>query len=112
MTIEEFLYTKLKNKLAVPIYTQEPEMKPDSYVLFEKTSGGERHTLKTSTIAFQSYGKSLHEAMTLNQSLKLKVLGLIANDEIVSIDLNSDYNFTDTETKRYRYQAVFDIKHY
>ena len=24
-------------------------------------------------------------------------------------ELNGDYNFTDTETKRYRYQAVFDL---
>ena len=27
-------------------------------------------------------------------------------------NLNSDYNFTDTETKEYRYQAVFDINYY
>ena len=34
-------------------------------------------------------------------------LGIIA-----SVRLNSDYNYTDTTTKQYRYQAVFDIVHY
>ena len=26
--------------------------------------------------------------------------------------LNSDYNFTDVTTKKYRYQAVYDLKYY
>lgn len=33
-------------------------------------------------------------------------------DEIASVKLDNDYNFTDTETKEYRYQAVFDITYY
>ena len=36
----------------------------------------------------------------------------IALEQIVSVSLNSDYNYTDTTTKEYRYQAVFDIVHY
>ena len=37
---------------------------------------------------------------------------MITLNSISKIKLNSDYNFTDTETKEYRYQAVFDINHY
>ena len=33
-------------------------------------------------------------------------------DDVISCKLNSDYNYTDKETKRYRYQAVFDIRYY
>jgi len=33
-------------------------------------------------------------------------------NEIGKVKLNSDYNFTDTVTKQYRYQAVYDISHY
>lgn len=33
-------------------------------------------------------------------------------DDVISCKLNSDYNYTDEETKRYRYQAVFDIRYY
>ena len=38
-----------------------------------------------------------------------------AQDEVASISavrFDSDYNFTDTDTKHYRYQAVFEITHY
>ena len=33
-------------------------------------------------------------------------------NDVIKVSLNSDYNFTDITTKRYRYQAVFDISYY
>ena len=48
----------------------------------------------------------------LNEETKIAVDSLIELDEIASVKLNTDYNFTDTTTKKYRYQAVYDIKHY
>ena len=48
----------------------------------------------------------------MNDRVKNAVEGLIWLDEIRGVSLNSDYNFTDTTTKEYRYQAVFDIGHY
>ena len=32
--------------------------------------------------------------------------------QISRVQLNSDYNFTDTAQKRYRYQAVYDLTFY
>lgn len=37
---------------------------------------------------------------------------LVNESEVSGVYLNADYNFTDVETKEYRYQAVFDIFHY
>ena len=37
---------------------------------------------------------------------------LPSHPEVASCRLNSDYNFTDTTKKQYRYQAVFDIVYY
>ena len=37
---------------------------------------------------------------------------LIELDEITSLHLNSDYDYTDTTIKKYRYQAVFDIGYF
>ena len=31
---------------------------------------------------------------------------------VAAIRLNSEYNWTDPDTMKYRYQAVFDITHY
>ena len=33
-------------------------------------------------------------------------------EDICAVRLNTDYTFTDTASKRFRYQAVFDITHY
>ena len=33
-------------------------------------------------------------------------------DSISKCELNSDYNFTDTQQKKYRYQAVFNLTYY
>ena len=85
---------------------------PESYVIFEKTSSGKNNYLPSSTFAFQSYAPSMYEAAKLNDELKQVIENMIELDEISGIHLNSDYNFTDTETKQYRYQAVFDINHY
>ena len=48
-------------------------------------------------------------AAVLNDKVKKAMDKMIELPEISSCKLNSDYNFTDTETKRYRYQAVYNI---
>ena len=54
----------------------------------------------------------MYGAAALNEEVKKAVDSLIELNEIASVTLNTDYNFTDTTTKQYRYQAVYDIKHY
>lgn len=110
--IELTILNHLKTKLSVPVYLEEPETKPARYVLLEKTGSGRSNRLGSSTFAFQSYAESLYEAAALNEQTKAAVDSLIELKEIASVRLNSDYNYTDTATKRYRYQAVFDIYHY
>jgi len=37
---------------------------------------------------------------------------MVELDSISSCGLNSDYNYTDTATRRYRYQALFNIVYF
>ena len=112
--IEIIILNHLKTKLSVPVRLEKPEPLPEDgkYVLFEKTGSNSLNKLGGSTFAFQSYGKSMYEAAALNEEVKQAVDSLIELDGIASVKLNTDYNFTDTTTKKYRYQAVYDIKHY
>lgn len=110
--IEIIIKQYLDNHLSVPSFLEYPETPPKRFVLFEKTSGSKNNHLPSSTIAFQSYAESMYEAAKLNEEVKEVVENMIEIDEIRGLKLNSDYNFTDTTTKEYRYQAVFDIKHY
>lgn len=110
--IEIIIKKYLDEHLTVSSFLEKVEDMPDSYVLFEKTGSSKFNYLSASTFAFQSYAPSMYEAAKLNEELKEIVEKLVILDEISGVSLNSDYNFTDTETKEYRYQAVFDINHY
>lgn len=112
MMIEVTMLNHLKSKLVVPVYMERPEEPPGEYVLIEKTGSGRMNHLESSTFAFQSHAASLYGAAALNDLVKAAVDSLEELVDIASVRLNSDYNFTDTTTKVYRYQAVYDIKHY
>lgn len=110
--IELIVLNHLKSKLSELVTLERQEAHREPYVLFEKTSSGKTNHLPSATIAFQSYADSLFNAAELNDRVKAAVESLIELDEIRGLDLNSDYNFTDTTTKEYRYQAVYDIRYY
>lgn len=112
--IEKTLYEFLvASGLDAPVYTEIPKEPPSSFYLIEKTGSSMNNHIYSSTFAIQSYGTSLFESISMNEALKKVMLeGFIADPLVSSIELNSDYNFTDLEEKRYRYQAVFDIIHY
>lgn len=95
------------------VYLERPVEKPSGrYIIFEKTSGSLNEHIKRATIAVQSYGNSLLDACTFNEQVKEHMLNIAELDSIYKISLNSDYNFTKTNTKDYRYQAVFEIVYY
>lgn len=107
--IEKIMLDYLSANLTVPVFMEEPTDDLTSYVLIEKTGSTETNHIPTATLAFQSYGASLYDAATLNNTVKQVVFDAIQLDAISSVRLNSDYNFTDTTTKKYRYQAVFVV---
>lgn len=83
---------------------------PQKYILLEKTGSGKSNYVDRATIAVQSISQnSLAEAAALNVEAIEAMESLIENNAVYASNLNSDYNFTNTETKEYRYQAVFDV---
>lgn len=111
--IEETVLKYLTDKLDVPVYLEVPAKNvPDRFVVLEKTAGGIENFIQSATVAIQSYGESLYQAAVLNEKVKTAMLEIEGLPNISRCDLNTDYNFTDTETKRYRYQAVYDFIYY
>ena len=111
--IEEIVLNHLGNSMDCPVYMETPERNaPTEYVLIEKTGSGNENFITTSTLAIQSISTSMIGAARLNERLKEAMKTLILDDSITRCKLDSDYNFTDPETSKYRYQAVYDITHY
>lgn len=94
-------------------YMELPTPIPDGeFLVIEKTGSSLTNYIYSAMIAIQSYADSMYEAAELNERVKTVMADAVALDDITKVDLNSDYNYTDTANKRYRYQAVFDITHY
>lgn len=114
MMLETILLRALETATGCAAYMEAPEDKPERYFVLERTGGGERGSeMRTAVVAVQSYGPTLLDAAALNE----QVLDLMSEiqyreNSIISCELNSTYNFTDTRTKRYRYQAVFDLVYF
>ena len=110
--IERIMIDYLNNVLVPPVYMERPENPPREDVIIQKTGSSKHNQICSATMAFQSYSESLYEAALLNEDVKAAVENAVTLPEICSTKLNSDYNFTNTAMKQYRYQAVFDITHY
>lgn len=110
--IEKILLDFLSSKIKVPVFMEEPEKPPKSYVLIEKIGSSNENMINNATFTVQSYGGSLYESAVLNNKIKNEMFYFSDLPEICRCKLNSDYNYTDTATHRHRYQAVFDITYY
>ena len=110
--IEKTILDYLNEHLTVPVYMEEPIDKPASYVLIERTGSSESDLIETTTLALQSYGASLYDAAVLNMAVKARIKQAVELPTVSAVYINSDYNFTDTETKRYRYQCVAVVTHF
>lgn len=111
--IEELILNYLTYHLSAPVYTSVPADKPEEYFTIEKTGGGINEKIPQATITVQAYAKTKYKASMLISEVNAAMLdGLITLDEVSDVYLNGSYDYTDTETKRPRYQSVFVITHY
>jgi hypothetical protein len=106
-------YLNSDNRLSAPAFMEIPKTKPSKFFILEKTGSTLENHIYSSTFTIQSYADTMYNAALMNEEVVDVMLnGLITEGDIAKVDLNTDYNFTDTTTKQYRYQAVFDIVHY
>ena len=115
--IEETIINYLISKdlsVRYHVYPEVPENPPETYLVIEKTGSGRTNRINRAMIAIQSVarkdrGKSLLDAMKLNEEVLQAMDEIIELPDISRCELNSDYNFTNTQTREYRYQAVFNL---
>lgn len=107
-TIRDYL-TPLVN---VPVYIDVPAEPPASYVSIERTGGGETEHIRNAMIAIQCYGETRAKAAALHEDVLVSMKALNTLVGVSKCGLNAEYDFTDTSTKRYRYQSVYNIIYY
>lgn len=108
--IEKTILDYLNNN-DIEAYMERPSKPPSEYVLIEKTGSERRDLITTTTFAVQSYADTLYEASLLNETVKQTMDEADTLEGVSASRLVSDYNFTNTAAKQYRYQAVYEITH-
>lgn len=111
MIIEQTIIEYLSKALTVPVYAEVPASAPASYVLVEKTSSSRQNHINTATLAVQSYAGTLFNAASLSKSVCDALYKAVELNNISHVDI-SDYNYTDTQSRKYRYQAVLDCVYF
>lgn len=109
--IEKIAYDYLSDNLDTPVFMEVPEHAPCEFVVMEKVAGSITDHIRFATIAIQSYSSvSLYAAAQLNDDVH-EVMDAMADhvDDVSECQMTADTNFTDTSTKRYRYQCLYNI---
>ncbi|MDD6908288.1 MAG: hypothetical protein SPI59_01350 [Finegoldia sp.] len=112
MMIELIIKEHLERELKVEVGFEMGFSQAGQFVIVEKVGSSRTNYIDHSSFAIQSYADTMYKAAKLNYRVKAAMEKLIEDGNIASVVLDSDYNFTDTTTKKYRYQAVYDITHY
>ena len=110
--IETTVLDYLRDRLGVPVTMEVPEGASGTFVVLEKTGSSRQNYIRRATLAVQSYAPTLLLATQLDNAVIEAMLALPTLDQVGACKLERDYNFTDTETKKYRYQAVFAVTYY
>ena len=110
--IEKTVLDYMNTFSSIPWYMETPVAPPEEYGLIQKTGSSRDNWIYRATIVLQTHAASAYRAACLNEETKTLMDQIIMMHEIAASRLNSDYNFTNTQTKKYRYQAVYDLVHY
>lgn len=112
--LEEQLISYLRTKTGLHVSNEVHAGKRRyEYILVQRTNGGCTNHIRNATYAVQSisYYSKLRAAQ-INETVKTAMEEFEEASNISACRLNSDYDFTNPNTKEYRYQAVFDIVYY
>lgn len=109
--IETKLRKYLKDNTDISVYLEVPENPPDKMIILDKTSGSGKPYMRTAQFAIQSYADTLNDAAELATDVNRLMEILAERDpDISKCELNAGpYPFNDPETKKHRYQAVYDL---
>ena len=114
MEIEILIQRHLEGKTVYPAFLEEPAkpQRPPRYYIVARVGVSPENHIHHGRIAVQSYAPSLVEAMALNRAAYDAMQSLPELNAVTAAGLVSDYNFTDEETGRYRWQAVYAVNYY
>lgn len=110
--IEKIVLNYLMEHIDFDVFMEVPENPPVNFIIVEKVNGGRSDLLKSATFAIRCYSGTLLGAAEMNEAVKTVMDQITELNDVGSCRFDRDYNFTDTGTKRHRYQSLFVLVYY
>ena len=110
MSIESSVVDFLRDRLTVPVAEEVPHGPLPSYVVVERTGGGDgKDGLRRAILAIRAVAPTLEQAVGISVQVRSAMRLLPVLPRVFRCECTREYNFTDTRSKERRYQAVFEI---
>ena len=109
--VRDYLVSQNISGIGNNVKFQVPENPPSEYLIIQKTGSRRDNRIDRAMIAIRSVSRTSYEtAAQLNDAVREAMFSMADRcPEIYRCELNSDGDNTDTDTKEYRYQAVFNL---
>lgn len=112
-SIINYLIRKNLTGIGEHVYAETPVDEPDEYLIVEQTGSGDENYIENVMVVVQTISRDrnngLSKVMAINETVIAAMKEMPEHEDVFRCHRNTDYNFTDTSTKKYRWQAVFDI---
>ena len=118
MIIEEYIISYLATALAetvgsvtipFPVSGDVPSPVPDSFILPLPSAQASTASIRSATIAIESWHTSRAKAAALNAKVEAAMERITEKPEISSCSLDTSYNNPDMTRKKPRYEADFTV---
>ena len=110
--IETIVKDFMESRLPVPVFMEYPKEPHKRFVVLRKAGSDRDNLIDTAMFVADSYAESMYESANLNALVVSAFDNLVELDVVSSSKRAGDYNATDTQNKRYRYQAVCNVTYY
>ncbi len=110
--IETTVIQFLSKALTVPVSGRIPANPPQSFVIVRKRDSERADHIDTALIELQCYAASQLEAAELSQQVQAAIDSMVILDNISCCEFGGDYDDPDTENKRERYTAMYNITYF
>lgn len=110
--IEEILIEYISRKLQIPVYFENPEEPPETYVVLEKNSDSRENLIDRARFFAFCYAPSKVEACCLSNELVNIMFDIVELKEVCKASLENEFDDSDTNRKEYRYRSEYDLVYY
>ena len=108
--IEKTILKYLQANTDVPCYMEVPATMPDEFIVLDLIAMGSNNYVRNAEIAFMCYAATKLRAAEINEAV-IEIMGKASElTDVFGAHLTTAGDRTATETKKYRYRAVFLFK--